>query len=502
VSREHQLLATGIKSFKVIFVEDLLDYILKFGRSNEYLDVRLEKFQNLVINSINQEITKAFTYQKKGIGIRILADGAWGFASSQNLEKSAVKKTLEIARKMAHIEADRSKTPIQLAEIPVSEDMVEVPCSIDFREIPLEEKINQILMWNNQINISEEILRTIVDYATISATKYFWSNEGTKIKFIRPLVYVNLGAVAKGNTGVRAYYQPWGGTFPNVGGTGGHEILGQNGDLSEICQLVGEKAIKLSNAKPAPTLKDIPIVFDPAYMALLVHEIIGHPSEADRVLGWEAAWAGSTWWKGKSKDEGNPTKVGSKYVTVYNDPTIPKNFAYMLYDDEGTPCKRTTLIKEGIVTERMHSRETAYLMNVEPNGAMRANTYEYQPLIRQINVFWGTGDWKVEEIIEDTKKGVYLLGANIPSIDDQRFNWAISSQEGYLIENGELTEHLYSCAATATTPTFLKSIDALAGDDQQLFWSSCGKGDPMQGGTVSNGGPTMRGIATLTGPRK
>ena len=481
-------------------MEDLLQQVLDFGKGNEYLDIRLEFFQNVVIKSINEEITKAFTYKKSGLGVRILSNGAWGFASTQDLNIDKLRKTVEIARKMAQIESNRTKTPIQLAEIPSSEDRVEVKCEIDFREIPLEEKIKEILRWHNEIHVSDNIMRTIVDYATIAARKFFWSSEGTKIEFIRPIVNINLGAVAKGTSGVRAYYQPWGGTSPDVGGTGGHEILGKNGDLTETCQKTGEKALNLANAKPAPNLRNIPIVFDPSYMALLVHEIVGHPSEADRVLGWEAAWAGSTWWKGMSKDEGNPTKIGSEYVTVYNDPTIPNNFAYMLYDDEGTPCKRTTLVNEGVLTERMHSRETAFIMGVESNGAMRANTYEYHPIIRQINVYWGTGDWQSNEIIEDTKDGVYLLGANIPSIDDQRFNWAISSQEGFLIKNGELTNQLYSCTATATTPVFLQSIDALAKDDQLLFWSGCGKGDPMQGGTVSNGGPTMRGIATLKGP--
>lgn len=480
-------------------LEDLLQYAIELGKSGEYLDVRLESFQNVIVRSINEEISKAFTYTKKGIGIRVLSNGAWGFASSQDLGKEAIRKTIGIARKMAKIESNHTKTPIQLAEIPITEDRVEVSCDIDFREIPLDEKVKEILKWHKEIHSSEDILRTIVDYATISARKFFWSSEGTKIEFTRPIINVNLGAVAKGPSGVRAYYQPWGGTTADVGGTGGHEILGKNGDLTETCRKTGEKAINLANAKPAPTIRNIPIVFDPSYMALLVHEIVGHPSEADRVLGWETAWAGSTWWKGMSKDEGNPTQIGSKYVTVFNDPTIPKNFAYMLYDDEGTPCKRTTLIKEGVLTERMHSRETASIMGVEPNGAMRANTYEYHPIIRQINVYWDTGDWKADEIIEDTKEGVYLRGANIPSIDDQRFNWAISSQEGFLIKNGELTDQLYSCTATATTPAFLQSIDALA-DDQLLFWSGCGKGDPMQGGTVSNGGPTMRGIATLKGP--
>ncbi|MFX1513424.1 MAG: TldD/PmbA family protein [Promethearchaeota archaeon] len=479
-------------------MEDLLHYVLEMREAKEYLDIRLESFQNVVVNSINKEVNKAFTYRKKGAGIRILSDGAWGFASTQDLSKKSLKRTVEIARKMAQIEGSKSKKPVELAEIPVSEDRVEVECEIDFRQIPLEDKIPQILKWNQEISLSDDIVRAIVDYNSISAKKYFWSSEGTKIEFIRPLVFASIGAVAKGTAGIQAYYQPWGGSFSEEGGTGGHEILGKNGDLTDLCHTIGKKALDLANAKPAPTLQDVPIIFDPSYMALLVHEIVGHPSEADRVLGWEAAWAGSTWWKGLSADEGNPTQIGSEYVTVYNDPTIPNNFGFMLYDDEGTPCKRTTLIKEGILMERMHSRETALIMGGRPNGAMRANTFEYHPLIRQINVFWGTGDWKAEEIIEDTQDGVYLKAANIPSIDDQRFNWAISSQEGYRIKNGELTDHLYSCTATATTPSFLKSIDALA-NDHKLFWSGCGKGDPIQGGTVSNGGSTMRGIATLKG---
>ncbi|MFX1255483.1 MAG: TldD/PmbA family protein [Promethearchaeota archaeon] len=482
-------------------MEDLLEYVMKLTQSGEYMDARLERFRNVVINSMNEEITKAISYSKKGIGIRILRNGAWGFASTQNLSKDSIENSVKIARKMAQIESERTNQPIKLSEIPIKQDKVEVSCKIDFREISIDEKVKLILDWNKEIKTqSDTILRSIIDYSTISAEKYFWSSEGAKIQFIRPIVFTNLGAVAKGEAGVQAYYQPWGGTFPEFGGTGGHEILGKNGDLTELCRVVAEKAIKLANAKPAPNLRDVPIVFDPSYMALLVHEIVGHPSEADRVLGWEAAWAGTTWWKGMSADEGNPTKIGSEYVTAYNDPTIPNNFAFMLYDDEGTPCKRTTLLKDGVLMERMHSRETAHVMGGEPNGAMRANTFEYQPIIRQINVFWGTGDWKSEEIIEDTKDGVFLQGANIPSLDDQRLNWAISSQEGYIIKNGELTDHLYGCTATSTTPKFLKSIDALAKDDFLLFWSGCGKGDPMQSGTVSNGSPTLRGIATLKGP--
>ncbi|MFX0096080.1 MAG: TldD/PmbA family protein, partial [Candidatus Hodarchaeota archaeon] len=344
-------------------MEDLLEYIINMAQPGEYMDVRLESFHNMIINSMNEEITKAITYSKKGVGIRILKNGAWGFASTQDLGKTSLENSIKIARKMAKVESEHTKTPIQLADIPIKQDKVEVDCKIDFREIPIDEKVKLILEWNREIKTySDQIIRSILDYASISARKYFWSSEGTKIEFIRPIVYTNLGGVAKGATGVRAYYQPWGGTFPEFGGTGGHEILGKDGDLTEFCRIVGRKAVDLANAKPAPTLRDIPIVFDPSYMALLVHEIVGHPSEADRVLGWEAAWAGTTWWKGMSADEGNPTEIGTKYVTAYNDPTIPNNFAFMLYDDEGTPCKRTTLLKEGMLMEQMHSRETAFVM--------------------------------------------------------------------------------------------------------------------------------------------
>ena len=399
---------------------------------------------------------------------------------------------------MARIESRKTKQPIQLAEIPISVDQVDIDCKIDFRDLDLEEKVQLVLDWSQEIRIAPEIIRSIAEYATISAKKYFWSNEGIKLEFNRPQIYVNLGAVAKGPSGVKSYYKPWGGAFPNLGGVGGHEILGLNGDLTESCHLIGQKAINLAQAKPAPTLRDIPIIFDPSYVALLVHEIIGHRSEADRVLGWESAWAGGTWWKGLSADEGNPTQIGSEHVTIYNDPTVSKNFGFMLYDDEGTPCKRTTLVKEGQLLQRMHSRETAFLMGVNPNGTMRANTYEYQPIIRQNNVFWGVGDWKAEEIIADTKDGVYIMGNNTPSIDDQRLNWAISGKEGYLIRDGELTDHLHSCIVTSTSRQFLHSIDAIA-DNLTLFWSACGKGDPWQEGTVSNGGPTIRGLATLKG---
>ncbi|MHA2237569.1 MAG: PmbA/TldA family metallopeptidase, partial [Candidatus Hodarchaeales archaeon] len=185
-------------------MEDLLEYTLNLTHSSEYMDARLETFSNTILNSINSEITKALTYTKRGIGIRVLYKGAWGFASTQTLDKENIKLTLEIARKMAKIQGERTKNTIKLAEIPINEENVEVKCEIDFRKMSIEEKVKNVLEWNSKIkNTSPAIVRSIVDYASIAAEKYFWSSEGTKIKFIRPIVFTNLGGISKGKTGVR-----------------------------------------------------------------------------------------------------------------------------------------------------------------------------------------------------------------------------------------------------------------------------------------------------------
>jgi TldD protein len=147
----------------------------------------------------------------------------------------------------------------------------------------------------------------------------------------------------------------------------------------------------------------------------------------------------------------------------------------------------------------MHSRETAAIFNVEPNAGMRAITYEYVPLIRMSNTFFGEGDWEKQELIEDTKHGYLISCMRTPSIDDKRYNWTISAKEAYEIRNGELTTHLRDAALTSIAPKFFKSINAATKKIEIVPLPGCGKGDPMQGLYVGNGGPYLRGTATLLG---
>ena len=154
---------------EVIRLEDVLQSILAMQEMGEYLDVRLESFQNVVISSITGKITKAFTYRKTGVGVRILSGGAWGFCSTQDLSKESLTNTVKFARKMAQIESTKTKYPVQLAEIPIVEDRVEVECELDFREISLEDKVKQLLEWDHEIQTTPNIVRSLAEYSTISA---------------------------------------------------------------------------------------------------------------------------------------------------------------------------------------------------------------------------------------------------------------------------------------------------------------------------------------------
>ena len=464
---------------------DQCERVLGYLKDAEYVDVRVESYDNTSITVIDEQVQRCITYHKKGAAIRLIKNGAWGFQSTTNLTKTGLEQAADSALSMANAESTRLKEPVKLAATRIVEDTVTPEVKIDFRDMPLPDKIDLNLQWNKAVRTHRQVMRAITQYNTIDAVKHFASSEGARIKFTKPQPYLNITAFARGGAGVQSYSE-------NYGGTGGHEIFA-GGDPTQACRRLGATAVEVANAKPAPQMRDTHVIFDPAFMSLLSHEIVGHPSEGDRVVGREAAWAGTAWWEGMEGEQ-----VGSEYFTAYDDPTVPGTYGYYLYDDEGVPARRKVLVEKGVIKERMHSRETAAMFNVEPNSGMRANTYEYFPIIRMSNSFWGNGDWKPEEIIADTREGVLLTGARSPSIDDARYQWAISAQAGWLIKDGELVERLKNCLVTATSPVFFNSVDALA-DDLQFGTSSCGKGDPMQIAAVGNGGPTMRGVATIVG---
>ena len=217
----------------------------------------------------------------------------------------------------------------------------------------------------------------------------------------------------------------------------------------------------------------------------------GHPSEADRVLGKEMAWAGGAWWAGKLGE-----KIGSQELNVIDDPTLSSLGCYK-YDDEGVFARSKTLIEKGVLLNHMQSRETASIFNTTPNSGMRATGYGFMPLIRMACTCIKGGDWDPQEMIKEVKNGYLISNMKVPSVDMMRYNWNISCQFAQKIENGEVKELLRDVIVMGIAPDFFNSIDACGKDFTVRPITNCGKGDPMQIMRMGNGGPHVRGIATV-----
>jgi TldD protein len=269
------------------------------------------------------------------------------------------------------------------------------------------------------------------------------------------------------------------------------EKITRDCNVLDTANFVSEKASELIDAKPAKQSNST-VVLNPDFVSLLTHEILGHPSEADRVLGKEMAWAGGAWWAGKLGE-----KIGSDSLNVFDDPTIQGSLGWYDYDDEGVKTSRTNLVEKGVLSHHLQNRETAKIFDEKPSANMRSTSYKFMPLIRMACTCIDKGDWDPQEIIKDVKQGFLISNMKIPSIDMKRLNWSISCQFAHKIENGEVTDLLRDVIVLGTAPEFFKSIDACGNDFVVRPITNCGKGDPMQSMIMGNGGPSVRGIATV-----
>lgn len=444
-----------------------------------YCDARSEVVKRYCVVVENGQIEHAATRNEFGIGIRVLCEGAWGFFSTS--DQSKISQGVTEAIKAAKRCAATKKTKVKLADIPSSKKEVAYKvkkqvCADELGKIALE--CDEIIKSNN------EITKSTVIATNVANSKYFVNNEGTKIHQIYSDVTMDLIATARR-----------GGLTQSIntteGGRGGLEKILDDADVFAASKEISDKAVKLLDARPAKEEKAV-LVMNPDFVALLTHEILGHPSEADRVLGKEMAWAGGAWWAGKIGQ-----KIGSDALNVIDDPTIEGSLGWYEYDDEGTRAQRKVLVKDGILTNHMHSRETASIFDAEPNSSMRATSYSFMPLIRMACTCIDGGDWDPQEMIKDVKHGYLVSNMKVPSIDMKRYNWSISCQYANKIENGEIGDLLRDVIVVGTAPEFFNSIDACGNDFTIRPITNCGKGDPMQIMRMGNGGPSIRGVATI-----
>ncbi len=444
-----------------------------------YCDARSEATEKHGIVIENGHLEHLITSHEQGIGIRVLCDGAWGFFSTS--DHSKLENGIISAIRSAKHHASKKKNKISLAETSVIQKNISYMVK---KEATPEEVIKIAFECDKIIRSNKKISKSTVNASSVTSSKYFASSDGTKIQHVFSDMTMDLIATAR-QSGITQSINT------TEGGRGGLEKITSDADVHGASKEISDKAIKLLDAK-VPKEEKATIVMNPDFVALLTHEILGHPSEADRVLGKEMAWAGGAWWSGMLGG-----KIGSEFLSVIDDPTIQGSLGWCEYDDEGTKAQRNQLVKDGRLVNHMHSRETANIFNVEPNSSMRASSYSFMPLIRMACTCIEKGDWDPQEMIKDVKHGYLVSNMKVPSIDMKRYNWSISCQYANRIENGEVGELLRDVIVVGVAPEFFSSIDACGNDFTVRPITNCGKGDPMQQMKMGNGGPSIRGIATI-----
>ena len=472
-------------------MEDLVrlavDEALKAGA--KYAEARYQKdvSESVVLkNGVPEISARSF---EEGIGIRVLVDGALGFSSTSDLRRTAIRKAVRAAVAVARASGKLREKPIELSEDELSKARVEVKPRIRFESVDLDAKIEFLKEADKAaVDAGEKkgtkLAARLLEFMRWDVEKYLVTSDGAEVYAKIPRVmfeyFITINAPGKGTLQ----------RFLTLGESRGWEAIEAWNPPEKISEEVEAMSrVLLEGVKPPEGVIDV--VIGPEVVGIACHESAGHPGEADRVLGREAAQGGESY----IKPDMLGTKIGSDVVTVVDDSTIPRSFGYSPYDDEGVAGRERKLIENGLLKELLQNRETAPIFRVKSNGSARASGYDREPIIRMSNTYMKPGDYSFEELIEDVENGIYIKSFQEWNIDDIRWNQRYVGVEAYRIVNGELREPVREPVLEVTTKSFFSSIDAV-GKDVEYFAGYCGKGDPMQGVPVWMGGPhaRLRGI--------
>ncbi len=436
--------------------EDLAEYALNKTKA-KYAEIRIEKNIGNSILFVNGELKGVEIVENYGFCIRIIDNGI-GFYFSNIVNKEKIREGIEKAEKMAKIQKEK----ILLSEEKFYEDRYEVKGNFP--------EINEKLEFIKDLQIEKQIT---FSYGDEIQEKIYMNSESARIYSKIPRIYLYYLLTVADEQMHREF-----------GNTGGWEFVKKwkveewlEHDLKFLKELIekGEKP---------PSKGDV--ILSPYITGLIAHESCGHPFEADRILGREAAQAGKSY----ASQDLLGKKFANDCINIADDPTIPNSYGFYKYDDEGVRARKRILIKDGIVNEFLHNRQTAYKMQCKSNASARA-TYGKEPIIRMANTFFMPGDYSLEELIEDVKEGVYMVTYMEWNIDDKRINQKYVGEEAYIIRNGEIDGIAYHPAIEITTFDFYKKVDGV-GKNLQFYPATCGKGEPMQGIEVSTGGVDIR----------
>ena len=433
----------------------------------EYSEARAQSLFKTMLTLKEGRVEAVKQGIENGVALRVLANGAWGFASVGSLNPDTLDIAVSEACKMAKASSSRLLVPIELAKAQVVEDCVQHVSKRNPEEVSMEEKIKNAAAINgNTLSFDERVKSCTVDYLDLTGKSFFANSEGTFIEQDKLYVWSRVTASAMQN-GVFTFSRE------EIGSTSGYEVFD-----TETPEIVGKRLAKRAiNQLEAKTLKGgrKTVVLGPNVVGVFVHEAFGHLAEADLALS------------GGVLVDNMGKKIASDAVTFYDDGTVNGAFGSFKYDDEGVPAQKTLLVKDGVVVGLLHNRETAQKFNAEPTGSARAEDFRVEPIIRMRNTYMAPRDHTFEELIENISSGYYFKSfrggqANIDG------TFQVGIQEGYEIVNGEVGEPVRDASISGNTLETLFKVEAV-GRDFELWPGRCGKG---QTAFICDGGPHIK----------
>ena len=458
-----------------MFDEDLVERIINkaMDLGASFVEVRGEDKDITQIEIQDRTVKNVISGHIKGMSIRVLYNGAWGFSAVNLYDKEKIEHALMEALKAAKRASEKVREPIRIVELRSVKDVVRADVIADPRDIDPSEKVADVKRLHDiAFDLGKDVLKTIrTDYMDMYVKEYYVSSDNRHIVQERCITWLRSWATGKMEGIVAAARE-------EVGSTKGYVIF-KKWSQEEIAKRL-LNIIKEQLRATTPKGGRFPAVLGPNVVGTFVHEAFGHLAEADLALSGSAIM------------DKIGKKIASEKVTIVDDPEIPDGYGTFKYDHEGVRTKKAILIEKGVIKGLMHNRETARKMGVEPTGNARAENYDVLPLIRMRNTILLKGDYEVDELFEGIKFGYYLKSfrggqANLDG------TFQVGIQEAYEIVNGEIGRPVRNMSVSGNTLETLSMVDAVA-KDFEIDYGRCGKG---QLAFVSSGGPHIR-VRSLT----
>ncbi len=454
----------------------------------EHADFRLERLRSNDIQLRDGRLDSNRDGQETGFGVRVVAGGSWGFAAGVDLTPDEVRRVAERAVAVARVSAPMNSERVQLADEPVYPDATW--CNryeVDPFDVPDPDRVGLLTDWSERLLAADGVDHVDAGMRLRKENKFYADLAGTRTTQQRVRVYPELTAVTI--DAANGAFENMRTCGPAVAG-GWEQLTGAGWDwdaeLARLPEWLAEKA-KAPSVEPG----SYDLVIDPSNLWLTIHESIGHATELDRALGYEANYAGTSF---ATFDKLNSLRYGSALMNVTGDRTVEGGLATTGYDDEGVRTQSWDIVRDGVLVGYQLDRRVARLTGLgRSNGCAFADSPGHIPIQRMANVSLrpAADGPSTDELISGVERGIYIVGDNSFSIDMQRYNFQFTGQRFFEIRGGRIVGQLRDVAYQATTTDFWGSLAALGGPQTYLLSGSfnCGKGQPGQGAPVSHGCP-------------